>query len=148
MDKVAVHASTLLALSNKIASLQEILEDTYKSTLDDSKSSAGDKHETSIAMVQLEQEKLTNQLNEFLKQQRILLSINPTNRHQLIQLGSLVETKQAWYYFSIGIGLISIEKTAIFAINPDSPLGRLLLKKKAGESVTFNGMVTEIIAVY
>jgi len=148
MDKVVVHASTLIALSNKIASLQEILDDTYKSTLDDSKSSAGDKHETSIAMVQLEQEKLTNQLNEFLKQQRILLSINPTNRHQLIQLGSLVETKQAWYYFSIGIGLISIEKTAIFAINPDSPLGRLLLKKKAGESVTFNGMVTEIIAVY
>ena len=148
MDKVAVHTSTLLALSNKIASLQEILDETYKSTLDDSKSSAGDKHETSIAMVQLEQEKLTNQLNELLKQQRILLSINPTSRHQLIQLGSLVETKQAWYYFSIGIGLISIEKTAIFAINPDSPLGRLLLKKKAGESVTFNGMVTEIIAVY
>ena len=148
MDKVVVHASTLIALSNKIASLQEILDDTYKSTLDDSKSSAGDKHETSIAMVQLEQEKLTNQLNELLKQQRILLSINPTSRHQLIQLGSLVETKQAWYYFSIGIGLISIEKTAIFAINPDSPLGRLLLKKKAGESVTFNGMVTEIIAVY
>ena len=148
MDKVVVHASTLITLSNKIASLQEILDETYKSTLDDSKSSAGDKHETSIAMVQLEQEKLTNQLNEFLKQQRILLSINPTSRHQLIQLGSLVETKQAWYYFSIGIGLISIENTAVFAINPDSPLGRLLMKKKAGESVTFNGMVTEIIAVY
>ena len=147
MDKVVVHASTLIALSNKIASLQEILDDTYKSTLDDSKSSAGDKHETSIAMVQLEQEKLTNQLNELLKQQRILLSINPTSRHQLIQLGSLVETKQAWYYFSIGIGLITVEKTAIFAINPDSPLGQLLIKKKAGESVTFNGMVTEIIAV-
>ena len=148
MDKVVVHASTLITLSNKIASLQEILDETYKSTLDDSKSSAGDKHETSIAMVQLEQEKLTNQLNELLKQQRILLSINPTSRHQLIQLGSLVETKQAWYYFSIGIGLITVEKTAIFAINPDSPLGRLLLKKKAGESVTFNGMVTEISAVY
>ena len=148
MDKVVVHASTLIALSNKIASLQEILDDTYKSTLDDSKSSAGDKHETSIAMVQLEQEKLTNQLNELLKQQRILLSINPTSRHQLIQLGSLVETKQAWYYFSIGIGLISMENTAIFAINPDSPLGQLMMMKKSGESVTFNGIVTEIIAVY
>jgi transcription elongation GreA/GreB family factor len=147
MDKVAVHTSTQLALSNKITSLQEILDETYKSTLDDSKSSAGDKHETSVAMVQLEQEKLTNQLNEFLKQQRILLSINPTSHHQVIQLGSLVETKQAWYYFSIGIGLIPIENTAVFAINPDSPLGQLLIKKKAGESVTFNGMVTEIIAV-
>ena len=148
MDKVVVHASTLITLSNKIASLQEILDETYKSTLDDSKSSAGDKHETSIAMVQLEQEKLSKQLNEFLKQQRTLLAINPNTKHQKIMQGSLVETKQAWYYFSIGIGLISIEKTAIFAINPDSPLGRLLLKKKAGESVTFNGMVTEIIAVY
>ena len=148
MDKVLVHTSTLLALSKKIASLQEILEDTYKSTLDDSKSSAGDKHETSIAMVQLEQEKLSKQLNEFLKQQRTLLAINPNTKHQKIMQGSLVETKQAWYYFSIGIGLISIENTAVFAINPDSPLGRLLIKKKAGESVTFNGMVTEIIAVY
>lgn len=148
MDKVLVHTSTLLALSKKIASLQEILEDTYKSTLDDSKSSAGDKHETSIAMVQLEQEKLSKQLNEFLKQQRTLLAINPNTKHQKIMQGSLVETKQAWYYFSIGIGLISIENTAVFAINPDSPLGRLLMKKKAGKSVTFNGMVTEIIAVY
>ena len=147
MDKVLVHTSTLLALSKKIASLQEILEDTYKSTLDDSKSSAGDKHETSIAMVQLEQEKLSTQMNEFLKQQRTLLAINPNTKHQKIMQGSLVETKQAWYYFSIGIGLISIENTAVFAINPDSPLGRLLIKKKAGESVTFNGMVTEIIAV-
>jgi transcription elongation GreA/GreB family factor len=148
MDKVVVHASTLNALSNKIASLQEILDETYQYTLDDSKSSAGDKHETSIAMVQLEQEKLSKQLNEFLKQQRILLSINPTNHHQLIQLGSLVETKQAWYYFSIGIGLIPTENNSVFAINPDSPLGQLLMKKKAGESVTFNGIVTEIIAVY
>ena len=148
MDKVVVHASTLLALSNKIASLQEILDETYKSTLDDSKSSAGDKHETSIAMTQLEQEKLSTQMNEFLKQQRTLLAINPNTKHQKIMQGSLVECKQAWYYFSIGIGLISIENTAVFAINPDSPLGRLLMKKKAGESVTFNGMVTEIIAVY
>jgi transcription elongation GreA/GreB family factor len=148
MDKVAVHASTLHALSIKITGLQEILDETYKSTLDDSKSSAGDKHETSIAMVQLEQEKLTKQLNEFLKQQRILLSINPSSHHQLIQLGSLVETKHAWYYFSIGIGLIPLEKTAVFAINPDSPLGQLMMMKKSGESVTFNGIVTEIIAVY
>ena len=148
MDKVVVHASTLLALSNKIASLQEILDDTYKSTVDDTKSSAGDKHETSIAMTQLEQEKLSTQMNEFLKQQRTLLAINPNTKHQKIMQGSLVECKQAWYYFSIGIGLITVENTAIFAINPDSPLGRLLIKKKAGESVTFNGMVTEIIAVY
>ena len=147
MDKVVVHASTLIALSNKIASLQEILDDTYKSTVDDTKSSAGDKHETSIAMTQLEQEKLSTQMNEFLKQQRTLIAINPNTKHQKIMQGSLVETKQAWYYFSIGIGLITVENTAIFAINPDSPLGQLLMKKKAGESVTFNGMVTEIIAV-
>ena len=147
MDKVMVYQITLEAIKNKINGLRLILQDSYPSMFDDSKSSAGDKHETSVAMVQLEQEKLTNQLNEFLKQQRILLSINPTSHHHVIQLGSLVETKQAWYYFSIGIGLISIENTSVFAINPDSPLGRLLMKKKAGESVTFNGMVTEIIAV-
>jgi transcription elongation GreA/GreB family factor len=148
MDKVAVHASTLIALSNKIASLQEILDDTYNSNVDDTKSSAGDKHETSIAMTQLEQEKLSTQMNEFLKQQRTLLAINPNTKHQKIMQGSLVETNQAWYYFSIGIGLISMENTSIFAINPDSPLGQLMMKKKAGESVTFNGIVTEIIAVY
>ncbi len=148
MDKVAVHASTLIALSNKIASLQEILDDTYKSTVDDTKSSAGDKHETSIAMTQLEQEKLSTQMNEFLKQQRTLLAINPNTKHQKIMQGSLVECKQAWYYFSIGIGLITLENTAIFAINPESPLGQLMMMKKSGESVTFNGIVTEIIAVY
>jgi transcription elongation GreA/GreB family factor len=87
-------------------------------------------------------------MNEFLKQQRTLLAINPNTKHQKIMQGSLVETKQAWYYFSIGIGLIPLEKTAVFAINPDSPLGQLMMMKKSGESVTFNGIVTEIIAVY
>ena len=148
MDKVMVYQVTLEAIKTKINGLRLILQDSYPSMLDDTKSSAGDKHETSIAMTQLEQEKLSTQMNEFLKQQRTLIAINPNTKHQKIMQGSLVETKQAWYYFSIGIGLIPMENTSVFAINPDSPLGQLMMMKKSGESVTFNGIVTEIIAVY
>lgn len=49
-------------LSLKALTLEEELNDIKEALFQDSKSTAGDKHETSRAMAQLEQEKLGKQL--------------------------------------------------------------------------------------
>ena len=97
MDKVMIYKSTLEALNNKINDLRLILQESYPSMFDDSKSSAGDKHETALAMAQLEQEKLTKQLNILLLQEASMKVIDPTLKHQKITIGSLVETNKGWY---------------------------------------------------
>ncbi len=147
MDKVMIYKSTLEALNNKINDLRLILQESYPSMFDDSKSSAGDKHETALAMAQLEQEKLTKQLNILLLQEASMKVIDPTLKHQKITIGSLVETNKGWYYFSISLGQLICQNNAFFALSLEAPLGQIMRGKVAGEQVTFNGMITEIIGV-
>ena len=147
MDKVMIYKSTLEALNNKINDLRLILQESYPSMFDDSKSSAGDKHETALAMVQLEQEKLTKQLNILLLQEASMKVIDPTLKHQKITIGSLVETNKGWYYFSISLGQLICQSNAFFALSLEAPLGQIMRGKVAGEQVIFNGMITEIISV-
>ena len=142
-----VYKSTLEALNNKINDLRLILQESYPSMFDDSKSSAGDKHETALAMAQLEQEKLTKQLNILLLQEASMKVIDPTLKHQKITIGSLVETNKGWYYFSISLGQLICQNNAFFALSLEAPLGQIMRGKIAGEQVTFNGMITEIIGV-
>ena len=142
-----VYQSTLEALNNKINDLRLILQESYPSMFDDSKSSAGDKHETALAMAQLEQEKLTKQLNILLLQEASMKVIDPTLKHQKITIGSLVETNKGWYYFSISLGQLICQNNAFFALSLEAPLGQIMRGKVAGEQVTFNGMITEIIGV-
>lgn len=147
MNKEIVHQAVLENLKERINGLKSILNETFTSTAEDSKSSAGDKHETSVAMAQLEQEKLTKQINEFLDLENIVLKINPSRPHQKIEMGSLVETSNGWYYFSVGLGIVKLDNTTIFAINPSAPLGQLMLGKTAGDQVEFNGKKTLILGV-
>ena len=147
MDKVMVYQLTLEALKNKINGLRLILQESYPSMFDDSKSSAGDKHETTLAMAQLEQEKLTKQLNILLLQEASMKVIDPTLKHQKITIGSLVETNKGWFYFSISLGQLICQNNAFFALSLEAPLGQIMRGKVAGEQVTFNGMITEIISV-
>ena len=75
MDKEAVHSNVLTELKRRFDQLQHLLNDALEATAGDTKSSAGDKHETSRAMAQLEQEKIGAQLGELSKLQEILFRI-------------------------------------------------------------------------
>ena len=147
MNKEKVHSAILENVNERIQSLNSILKDTFQATAEDSKSSAGDKHETGVAMAQLEQEKLTKQINEFLLLKEALLKINPSKVHTKIEVGSLVETNNGWYYFSVGLGAVKMNQTNIFAMNPLAPIGTLLNGKMKGEQVVFNGKTTKILNV-
>jgi len=147
MNKEEVHQALIAQLNNRIERLQTILQDTFEATANDSKSSAGDKHETATAMAQLEQEKLTHQINEFLQLQEFISKINPAVKHTKVESGSLVETNNGWYYLSIGLGAVNYKTTTIFCMNPLAPIGQLLKGKKAGDSIVFNGKNTSIVSV-
>lgn len=147
-NKKIVYQNVCDEVNLRIKNLKTILQEMFDAaSRNDSKNSAGDKHETGVAMAQLEQEKLTKQINELLLIQENLQKINPSISQSKIGLGSLVETNNGWYYFSVGIGSIVVNNLSIFALNPKAPIGELLLGKSKGESIQFNGKLTEILNV-
>lgn len=139
MTKQAVHLSAIEEIKKRLDNLNETLLDTTSSMQNETKSSAGDKHETARAMAQLEQEKLGNQLQVTKALYGALDQLDPNEQHEQIQFGSLVQLDDNWYYFSTGIGKISVDTTSVFCLSIVTPMGKVLVGKKLGDSVIFNG---------
>lgn len=138
--KQKVHAHCLQLLNNKIASLQTVVRELSKSAASDTKSSAGDKHETARAMIQIEQETIGKQLKEFEEQKALLEKIDAGLISPQIVKGSLVRTNKGYLFLSIALGRISVEGNAVMIISPQSPLGMKLIGLKAGASAEINGV--------
>ena len=145
--KESIHQVLRIQLKFRIDEIHNILDDLHLSGSRDAKSSAGDKHETGVAMAQLEQEKLRYQIQEFQKMEDIVQKINPSKTNSKINLGSLVETDKGWFYISVGLGSLTFKDQVIFAINPEAPVGNALIGKVKGENIHFNGVESEIIQV-
>lgn len=126
-------------LTNRSASLQESLNS-------ETKSSAGDKHETGRAMVQLEQEKLGQQQQELDKMAQILRMVDIGSSSEKIGLGNLVRTSSASYFISISSGVFKTEESdSIFCISPSTPIAKLLLGKEVGDTFNFRGKTYTIL---
>lgn len=121
----------LVRINSSIDSLQEALTS-------ETKSSAGDKHETGRAMIQLEREKLGNQLAEAQLLQELFNKIPLQASSTQVGLGSLVLTDQQNYYMGISAGELKIDGVSYFAIAPNTPIGKLLLGKVVDDVVVFN----------
>lgn len=135
-------------LNKKRVQIESRISLLQASLTSESKSTAGDKHETGRAMIQLEREKLGNQLKQLEQQEAVLNKIQIAKVSELVVLGSYVETDVMSYYLSISLGKIELEGKEVYAISSQSPIGTLLLGKKGGESIVFNGKTSVIKAIY
>lgn len=133
-------------LSAKIENLERLIAETRAST-NETKSSMGDKFETSREMVQQEINTLQIQLNEHVQARNSLKQIN-TNLHQTIGLGSLVETDKGLYYIAVSLGQIIFNETKIFVISTESPLGKLLLGKNKEDEISLNNVKQRILKMW
>ena len=135
------------AIDQRISHAREALDLAQESANNESKSSAGDKHETGRAMAQLEAEKATAQLNEAMDLKASLGRIDPIIVTETVTVGSLVVAKTARFLICVSAGKLELDGTTFFAISPESPVGKLLLGKKKGDSIAFNGITHDILEV-
>jgi len=124
-------------VNNRLQTIKNTIAEIQESLLSETKSSAGDKHETGRAMLQLEREKAGNQLAEIQKVKEQLGKISVSKPSELVKLGSIVYTNNANYYLAISAGILKVKEESFYAIAPNTPIGKLLLTKKVGDSISF-----------
>lgn len=129
-------------ISEKILNLQQWIAETRTSN-NDTKSSMGDKYETSREMLQQEVNTLQIQLNEHLKQQQIVKQIHPTP-HQVATLGSLLETEKGKFFIAVSLGELYFNQEKIFVISAESPLAKAMHGKKQNEEFLINQVTYKI----
>ena len=145
--KQALYNQCFQFIENRLLTVQNTISEIQESLLSETKSSAGDKHETGRAMLQLEREKAGNQLAEIVKVKEALSKISVENTSKSIGLGSVIYTTQANYYIAISAGELKFEDDLFYAIYPSTPIGRLLIGKTAGDEVVFRETGFEVVEV-
>ena len=118
--------------------LQQKLADLKESGSNETKSTAGDKHETALAMLQIEQANTRAQLQDAQKQRSVLIIINPDIITKQILPGSYVKTSKGNFYISVALGKLFINGETVMAISPQSPLGAKLMGCCVHDTVTIN----------
>ena len=146
--KQKIYNHYLQLVNERIKSLQQVLADLRESGANETKSTAGDKHETALAMIQIEQVNINNQLDGILLQKATLEKINPAISVPRVANGSLIKTNKGYLFLSIAVGKANIDGITVTALSPQSPLGIKLLGLNVGEiaEVNHNRFVIESIA--
>ena len=88
--------------------------------------------------MQLEQEKLSKQLNELNEQIEELSKINIDIIQNNIGKGSLVKTQSAYIFIATGIGKIQIDQETVYVISRESPLGKKIIGLNPGDKTALN----------
>ncbi len=125
-------------LQDKIDVFRDMISGLTEDAQNDAKGSAGDKHETALSMMHIEQEKLNYKLKEILGQKAVLDKIDASVNHTKITLGSLVQTNGMLLFISAALPKITIDNKTIIAVSPQSPLGSKLMGNEVGFEFEIN----------
>ncbi len=137
--KEKAHHHFMQVINQKIEALQHTLADLKESGANETKSTAGDKYETALAMLQIEQDNVRKQLKEVQQQKAVLEKINPSLTPEIIVTGSLIHTNKGYLFLSVALGKTVVDGITVTALSQQSPLGKLLMHLQKQQAVTFNG---------
>jgi hypothetical protein len=137
--KEKTHHYYLQLVQDRIDVFRDMISALTEDSKNDAKGSAGDKHETALSMMHIEQEKLNHKLSEVLTQKAILDTIDPLKVLDTIAIGSLVKANGIFLYLSTALPKVSIEGINVIALSPQSPLGAKLMGNKVGFTFEING---------
>lgn len=137
--KITILARQLQMIQDQIDALSDRIIALTSDAQNDAKSSAGDKHETGLAMMHLEQEKCNAKIQDLLKTKDSLQKLGfPTQKDQVVR-GHLVLVNNMWLLISEALPKIEIDSQTIFSVSIESPLGKNVLGKREGDTVEVQG---------
>lgn len=132
-------------LEQKIQYFKHLMEDVRSSNTD-TKSSMGDKYETSREMLQQEIRQLQQQLDSVLNQKSVLDRIQkPT--HEKISLGSIVKTSMGNFVIAVSLPAFDVLGEKYIGISEQTPLAKQLIGKSVSDTFTIQQKERQILEV-
>ena len=138
--KAKVYQSALTLLKEKNRLLNEERSAMLEGILEETKSSAGDKFETSREMMTQDLMTLELQIKQSkadLEEIQRLQAIKETAPS--VQEGSMVKLGSDLFMLAVSLGQINVEDKKVYLLSKNSPLGQLLIGKKKHDQVNFRG---------
>ena len=135
-QKSEVISELLSQLNNKLELLNQNLESGIISRNSDTKSSAGDKFETSREMAQIEIRKLET---EILKAQQFIHDLKESK-------ADLIITETEIFLISIPFGKITINGKTVYCISNSAPIAKPLLNTDISAIFNYGGVYYKVVS--
>lgn len=145
--KEQIHTACRVFIQKQVSEIEAAIADRREAMHNETKSSMGDKYETTREMLQQDINMNTQRLAEAQANLAILNSINPASTNTLITTGSVVETNAAYYFIAVSAGAHTIDGKKYYAVSASSPIGQQLIGKQTGEQFQLNGKAFTIKSV-
>lgn len=133
-------------VEDKLQQIYNLIEDLRKSNTE-TKSSMGDKYETSREMLNQEINHLLGQQKIALEHQILIKSLKDEN-HQKIQKGSVVKTSLGNFIIVTSFGEFIFQDQKFTSISSQTPLAIAMLGKQNGDEFVLNNHHFQILEIY
>lgn len=134
-------------LEQKVKEIEQAIAERREAIKNDTKSSMGDKYETSREMLQQDINMNMTRLSKLKEEEAVLNRIQPDVLTTRVTDGSLVYTTNGNFYIAISAGKLKIANELYYAISITSPIGRQLKGKQQGNEFSLNGRNYKILEV-
>lgn len=136
------------ALDAQWSQALEAMKELSASLGSETKSSAGDKHETGRAMVQLEMEQAGQRVARCESMKAELSRLNPEQAREIAGPGAVVVTDRAVLFIGPALGGFEVDGVGkAHAISPEAPMALALRGARSGETVDFRGQTIRVLHV-
>ncbi|SEL40039.1 hypothetical protein [Parapedobacter koreensis] len=138
--KTSLLAACQQYVDQRIANAQQAIESASDAATDDTKSSAGDKFETTREMMQQEIDRHQQLLLDAQRMEQVLATLDIQPQAGPAKLGSLIETSRGTFFLAISAGRLEVDGSTYMVVSTASPIGQRLAGLEAGSRFTFNNM--------
>lgn len=115
----------------------------------ESKSSAGDKHETGRAMIHLEQERVQDTVGRLEHMRGVLVQRATQGKAiQRVSPGALVETTGPWVLVGVPLGKVQLPDALVLCVGVEAPLAQQWHGAQPGDQVLLGSQQLTIQAIY
>lgn len=142
--KEQLHRLCTEYLASREAEIKDTITGIRTAAAGETKSSAGDKYETTREVMQQEIDLNLARLQKLRIMSATLSRISPAQNSVIAGPGAIVYTTNGNYYIAISAGRIQSGPDVFYAISAASPLGAMLAGKKAGHTFQLNGQTFTI----
>ena len=132
-------------LDQRMQTSLDAMNAAQESANGESKSSAGDKYETSRAMGHLDRDMHARMYQQTREERKLVERIDESINFKKGALGAFICTSMGDFFLSVSIGQVKIDEKPIMIISPQSPIGALLMGKIVGDKFSFRGKEAEIL---
>jgi hypothetical protein len=144
VNKSLLKEYCIAIIQERMDGLQKAMKESQDAANNETKSSSGDKYETTRALNQLDKDMYARQLVDNSRELAAIMETDCDEVKFVAEPGSYVQCPTGNFFVLAGLGKITFDGTELYVISPNAPLARSMAGKGKGDSFNFNSKVMVI----